>query len=946
MIINLIYDSSANNAPSAFVSAMNYVVNLLESTFTDAVTINIDVGWGEVGGQALGGALGASIRNAAPAYTYAQIRSALVADATSAADSTAVASLGSSDPTSGGNFDIGTADAKALGLVAANGVGIDGWVGFTNVSGIFTFDPNNRAVAGEYDFIGVALHEITEVMGRVAWLGNTIDYPHAYSVMDLFRYASPGVRQLVGGQAAYFSVDGGHISLNSFNTNAGGDYGDWDSSAGSDSFLAFSASGVANLLTSSDIALMDAIGWNTGSSSPSVAQVSSVTTSGPGITNGNGDLGAGAVVTLSVIMSQPVTVSGGTPTLLLNDGGVATYTGGSGTTTLTFSYTVAVGQNTGDLQVTSIVLNGATIKDLSAATADMSGAVTNPVGTLQIDTTPPQVSFVSTSGAGISNGNGDLGAGSVVSIAVHFIEAVKVTGGTPTLVLNDGGVASYASGSGTSVLTFTYTVASGQNTGDLQVLRASANGSSISDGAGNAADLTNAASNPSGSLQIDTMSPLVQKITMAPSSGSLVPGNHVSITVLFSEAVTVTGAPTLSLNDGASATYQAGSGTTTLTFDYAVSAHDSNAASLSVDALNVSTGHVTDGAGNSAILSLASLSQVGPQVHTTEPVVTHLSTVLASGDTSPGSLVKIVVAVSEPVSVTGAPTLLLNDGGVASYDPGASTLTSQVFDYVVGANDQTTNLAIVSASLAASTIKDAIGDDLSFAAATTGTGTGLAIGHIANGAVMAAWNSVLYALGTNLAFQGNGHDSLVLSGTSAQYTLTSGSDSSVNVSDLVSNRDFGHVLTGIEALHFTDKVMFVENQDNANIARLYSAALGRAPDQGGLFAWEDLYASGITQTAKSAGIYVALAQTSVGGLSIAGGFTHSAEFQDRYGSLDDSGFVGQLYQNVLNRSPSGAEVGAWLNLMHGGESREMVLVGFAESVENIAKTAADWLVQV
>ena len=36
-----------------------------------------------------------------------------------------------------------------------------------------------------------------------------------------------------------------------------------------------------------------------------------------------------------------MTVAGGTPTLTLNDGGTATYTGGSGTNALTFSYTVA-----------------------------------------------------------------------------------------------------------------------------------------------------------------------------------------------------------------------------------------------------------------------------------------------------------------------------------------------------------------------------------------------------------------------------------------------------------------------------------------------------------------------------------------------------------------------------------------------------------------------------
>ena len=41
---------------------------------------------------------------------------------------------------------------------------------------------------------------------------------------------------------------------------------------------------------------------------------------------------------------------------------------------------------------------------------------------------------------------------------------VNTTGGTPKLALNDGGTATYVSGSGTNALTFSYTVAAGQNT--------------------------------------------------------------------------------------------------------------------------------------------------------------------------------------------------------------------------------------------------------------------------------------------------------------------------------------------------------------------------------------------------------------------------------------------------------------------------------------------------
>ena len=58
--------------------------------------------------------------------------------------------------------------------------------------------------------------------------------------------------------------------------------------------------------------------------------VSSVVASGTGITAGSGDLGVGSVATLTLNLSEAVTVAGGTPTLTLNDGGTATYTGGNG----------------------------------------------------------------------------------------------------------------------------------------------------------------------------------------------------------------------------------------------------------------------------------------------------------------------------------------------------------------------------------------------------------------------------------------------------------------------------------------------------------------------------------------------------------------------------------------------------------------------------------------
>ena len=180
--------------------------------------------------------------------------------------------------------------------------------------------------------------------------------------------------------------------------------------------------------------------------------------SGTGITAGDGDLGVGSVVTLTLNLSEAVTVAGGTPTLTLNDGGTATYTGGSGTNALTFSYTVGAGQNTSDLAVTASMPTRRPSQNGAGTAANFAGAVTNPAGTLQIDTTTPSVSSVVTSGTGITAGAGDLGVGSVVTLTVNLSEAVTVAGGTPTLTLNDGGTATYTGGSGTNALTFSYTV--------------------------------------------------------------------------------------------------------------------------------------------------------------------------------------------------------------------------------------------------------------------------------------------------------------------------------------------------------------------------------------------------------------------------------------------------------------------------------------------------------
>src|SRR4051812_69599 len=51
--INLIFNASVNNAPAGFIQAVQNAASQVEALFSDSITLNITVGWGEIGGQAI-----------------------------------------------------------------------------------------------------------------------------------------------------------------------------------------------------------------------------------------------------------------------------------------------------------------------------------------------------------------------------------------------------------------------------------------------------------------------------------------------------------------------------------------------------------------------------------------------------------------------------------------------------------------------------------------------------------------------------------------------------------------------------------------------------------------------------------------------------------------------------------------------------------------------------
>ena len=323
-----------------------------------------------------------------------------------------------------------------------------------------------------------------------------------------------------------------------------------------------------------------------------VHAVAPTVTSMSAVINGtNATLAAGETATISVKLSEAVTVAG-SPQLQLNDGGVAKYVSGSGTNTLTFTYVGDTAQHT-DLHVTSLLLpTGSSIKDSAGnALATASG----DLGLWIFSYQPYNAGLTASS----STGTTYAVAGSTVTFTMTATAAVNVTG-APTLTLSDGGVATYVKGSGTNTLTFSSVVQAGQASNALAVtgLSMGANGA-IADTNGNPWSGTVTAHT---AIVVDTTAPTFKGVTSSASgSSSLTTGHSASLTVTASEAVHVTGTPTLQLSDGETAAYVSGSGTSSLTFAYTPTASHV-ASDVQVTGLSLASGaSITDLAGNAAV---------------------------------------------------------------------------------------------------------------------------------------------------------------------------------------------------------------------------------------------------------------------------------------------------------------------------------------------------------
>ncbi|MEG4972133.1 DUF4347 domain-containing protein, partial [Microcoleus sp. K4-B3] len=291
-----------------------------------------------------------------------------------------------------------------------------------------------------------------------------------------------------------------------------------------------------------------------------------------------------------------------------NNASILLNTTATGAATPTFSPQVTFATGTNPVSVSIGDINGDGKPDLAVANSGSNNA------SILLNTTPKVTAVTATTA------DGSYGVGSTIAIAVTFDAAVTVdtAGGTPQLQLETGTTdrfATYASGSGTTVLTFNYAVQAGDSTVDLEYLATNAltlNGGTIKETIATAFDAfltlpTLATANSIGgskAIVIDTVAPTITSVTSTTADGSYNTTGNINVTVNFSEAVTLaSGNMTVALDTGGTVTIAPFTGTSAVgTYTPAAGQNttDLNSTTITLDG----GATLKDPAGNNATLTI------------------------------------------------------------------------------------------------------------------------------------------------------------------------------------------------------------------------------------------------------------------------------------------------------------------------------------------------------
>jgi hypothetical protein len=181
-------------------------------------------------------------------------------------------------------------------------------------------------------------------------------------------------------------------------------------------------------------------------------------------------------------------------------------------------------------------------------------------------------------------------------------------------------------------------------------------------------------SNTGGLGLVDKTAPIVQSISATDGTyGFTSPNNIINITVNFNETVSITGTPSLTLSNGASASYISGDNSTSILFRYTIQQSNTDSSSLSVSGLS---GTIKDLGDNPCTTISGTLGSV--VVDTTIPTMTITSSTsgVSSGSTSSGTPVSLIFTSNESTTNFSISDITVSNGSLNSFSGSGTTYTA------------------------------------------------------------------------------------------------------------------------------------------------------------------------------------------------------------------------------------------------------------------------------
>ncbi|HPC71741.1 MAG TPA: hypothetical protein PLB48_08040, partial [Treponema sp.] len=224
------------------------------------------------------------------------------------------------------------------------------------------------------------------------------------------------------------------------------------------------------------------------------------------------------------------------------------------------------------------------------------------------------------------------------------------------------------------------------------------------------------------SFLVETDNPVLVRISSDKDDGAYPAETVISIYLDFNKNVTFSGGtsnPTLTLNNGRTASYSSGNGSARHVFQYTVGAGDTNVEKLDVTGITANGHQWKDSSGKHATMTLPTgvnslaggkslcIDTSAPTLAATQPY----KAISSAGHYNAGKTLCLQVEFSEAVTISGTPRLRLSSGttAVATY---STKLSDQryLFTYTVQEGENTAALAVTAFELNGATITDRAGN--------------------------------------------------------------------------------------------------------------------------------------------------------------------------------------------------------------------------------------------